>query len=63
MLKNAQKYYLDRMNFVRYSINGKKVNKSSEEFGRDHRQDDAEGEVAVNSQAKGPDSDDTLERA
>lgn len=26
-------------------------------------EDDAEGEVAVNSQAKGPNSDDTLERA
>ena len=34
---------------------------SYEEFGRDHRIYDAEGEVAVNSQAKGPDSDDTLE--
>ena len=27
------------------------------------KEDGAEGEVAVNSQAKGPDSDDTLERA
>lgn len=27
------------------------------------KEDDAEGEVAVNSQAKGPNSDDTLERA
>ena len=36
---------------------------SYEEFGRDHRIYDAEGEVAVNSQAKGPDLDDTLERA
>ena len=38
-----------------------KLNMSVDEFERDHLWDGAEGEVAVNSQAKGSDSDDTLE--
>jgi len=35
---------------------------SGEKSGRDRSCRGAEGEVAVNSQAKGPDLDDTLER-